>query len=247
MRVLRALADPAISGVTPDLLLLAVQKPVRRRQVVNVGGRSLQMVHQTPGVGADVQLHPEMPLVPLPRLVHLRVAGVALVLGRRRRRDDGGVNDAALLQQNPPLGQVIPDLPKQKVRQSVALQPVAEVGIVVSSGTFSSTAPAKRRMLSASQAGPPSADRSGCRTAERSARAASPTADAAVAPSCRRPSDTPAQCGPPGAPRGSGRPSAPERSRGASCASCDRIRGWQRSIAEGAACRDPPKERRGAR
>ena len=47
--------------------------------------------------------------------------------------------------------------------------------------------------------------------------------------------------------RESGRPSAPERSRGASCASCDRIRGWQRSIAEGAACRDPPKERRGAK
>ena len=47
----------------------------------------------------------------LPGPVHLRIAGVALVPGRRRRRDDGGVNDAALLQQNPPLGQVIPDLP----------------------------------------------------------------------------------------------------------------------------------------
>ena len=202
-------------------------------------GRSLRMVHQTPGVGADVQLHPEMPLFPLLGPVHLRIAGVALVPGRRRRRNDGGVNDAALLQQNPPLGQAIPDIPKQKVRQSVALQPVAEVGIVVSSGTFSSTAPAKRRMLSASQAGPPSTGRSGCRTAERSARAASPTADAAVAP-CRRPSDTPAQCGLPGAPRGSGRPSVPKRSRGASC---DRIRGWQRSIAEGAACQDPPPKK----
>ena len=163
------------------------------------------MVHQTPGVGADVQLHPEMPLVPLLRLVHLRVAGVALVPGRRRRRDDGGVNDAALLQ-HPPPSQVIPDIPN-----SWCASPW----------------------------------RSGCRTAGRSARAASPTADAAVAP-CRRPSDTPAQCGLPSAPKGSGRPSAPERSRGASCASCDRIRGWRRSIAEGAACQDPPK-RRGAR
>ena len=104
-----------------------MQKPIRRRQVVNVGGRSLQMVHQTPGVGADVQLHPEMPLVPLLRLVHLRIAGVALVPGRRWRRDDGGVNDAALLQQNSPLGQVIPDVLKQLLRQSVVLQPMAEV------------------------------------------------------------------------------------------------------------------------
>ena len=57
--------------------------------------------------------------------------------------------------------------------------------------------------LSASQACPPSPDCSGCRTAERSARAASPAADAAVAP-CGRPSDTSAQCGHPGAPGGSG-------------------------------------------
>ncbi len=30
------------------------------------------MARQPLGIGADVQLHPEMPLVPLPRLVHLR-------------------------------------------------------------------------------------------------------------------------------------------------------------------------------
>ncbi len=34
----------------------------------------------------------------------------------------------------------------RQVRQSVALQPAAEVGIVVSSGTFSRFTPAKRRM-----------------------------------------------------------------------------------------------------
>ena len=39
------------------------------------------MARQTPGIGADVQLHLEMPLVPLPRPVHLRIAGVALVPG----------------------------------------------------------------------------------------------------------------------------------------------------------------------
>ena len=39
MRALRTLPDPAISGVSPDLLLLAVQKLDRRRQVVNVPSR----------------------------------------------------------------------------------------------------------------------------------------------------------------------------------------------------------------
>ncbi len=36
MRVLRALANPAASRVTPDLLLLAVQKLARRRQVATL-------------------------------------------------------------------------------------------------------------------------------------------------------------------------------------------------------------------
>ncbi len=36
MRVLRTLADPAVSRVTPDLLLLAVQKLARRRQVATL-------------------------------------------------------------------------------------------------------------------------------------------------------------------------------------------------------------------
>ena len=105
-----------------------------------------------PGIGANVQLHSEMPPVPLPR----------------------------------------PDPPRQSAERS-----------------------RPRR------AGPPS-----------------PAADAAVAP-CGSPSDASAQCGLPVTPRGSGRPSAPERSRGASCG---RIQGLQRSIAEGAAWHDPPKK-----
>ncbi len=194
-----ALAGPAVSSVSPDPLLFAVQKPVR--------------------------------LLP----VHLRISDIVPVPGRRRRRDDGGVNDAASFSSTP-ARPGDPRSAERQVRQSAALQPAAEVGTVVSSDTFSRLAPARRRTLSASQAGPPSPDRSGCRMAERSARTASPAADAAAAP-CGHPLDTSAQCG----------PSAPERSRGASCASCNRIRGWRRSIAEGAACRDPPKERRGAK
>ena len=165
------------------------------------------MVHQPPGVGADVQLHPEMPPVSLLRPVHLRTAGIALVPGRRRRRDDGGVNDGAPPSAGTPsLGQAISDLLKQQLRQFVA--PPAGGGSAGSSSRlapFSGLTPARRRTLSTLQACPSSPDCSDCRTAERSARAASPTADAAVVP-CRRPSDTSAQCEPPGAPKGSGCP-----------------------------------------
>ena len=95
----------------------------------------------------------------------------------------------------------------------MALQPAAEVRNVVSSGTFSRTAPAKRRTLSVLQAGPPSPGHSGYKMTERSARATSPAADTAVAP-CRRPSDASAQCEPPVAPHGiRGRPSARKISR----------------------------------
>ncbi len=53
----------------------------------------------------------------------------------------------------------------------------------------------------------------------------------------RRP--RPVQCGLPDVPRGSGRLSALEKSRGASCG---RIQGLQSSAAESVACRDPPKK-----
>ena len=87
-----------------------------------------------------MQLHPEIPPVPLLRPMHLRTARIAFVPGRRRCRNDGGVNDAALLQQDFPRRPSDPQSPERQ-----ALQPAAEVGPVVSSRTFSSLAPARRR------------------------------------------------------------------------------------------------------
>jgi len=40
------------------------------------------------GIDSDVRLHPEVPLVPLLRLVHSRVACLARVLRRTRRSDE---------------------------------------------------------------------------------------------------------------------------------------------------------------
>lgn len=46
-------------------------------------------------VDPDVRLHPEIPLIVLLGLMHLGVAGLALVLRRRRRVNDRGIDDAA--------------------------------------------------------------------------------------------------------------------------------------------------------
>ncbi len=219
------LHDPAMPGVAP------------KESGRDAGGRSLQAARQPPPkVSADMQRHPEMPPVPLPRPMHLRIAGVALVPGRRRRRDD-----AALLQQAP---------------HSAKWSPISRMASAPARGTpasggsrdrrlirnLFSLAPARRWTLSASQA-------------------CSPSRVAGLQngyPRCMR-SVTGSGCGCRPLPpplgqtdamqasrraQGSGHLSVPERSRGTSCGY---VQGSQRSIAEVAACRDPPKERRGAR
>lgn len=74
-----------------------------------------------------VEGHPEVPLVAPPGLVHLRVAGFLLVLGRGRGGDDGGVDNGTLPHQQAALFQHHPDLLKQRPRQLGPLKPVAEL------------------------------------------------------------------------------------------------------------------------
>jgi len=74
-----------------------------------------------------MRLHPEMPLVALLGLVHLRVAGFALVLGRGRGGNDGRIDDRALAHQQTAFLQHRPDLIEQYFGQFVLLQPMAEV------------------------------------------------------------------------------------------------------------------------
>lgn len=61
------------------------------------------------GVDADMSLHAEMPVVAFLRRMHLGVAGLGLVLGRRRRSDKGRIDDGALAQDQPAFGQVSVD------------------------------------------------------------------------------------------------------------------------------------------
>src|ERR1017187_10883960 len=58
-------------------------------------GRAYRMHHTLLAVHADMCLQSEVPLVPLPGLMHLRVALPAGVLGRGRRMDNGRIHDCA--------------------------------------------------------------------------------------------------------------------------------------------------------
>ncbi|MNV68963.1 hypothetical protein D3C71_1618410 [compost metagenome] len=74
-----------------------------------------------------MRLHPEVPLVALLRLVHLRVSFAALVLGGTGRRDDRGIHDGASLQKQPLPGQMSVDLLEDVFGQVAGLQQMAEV------------------------------------------------------------------------------------------------------------------------
>src|SRR6266571_9233896 len=79
----RPLVRPGIAGIGEDSLLPAMQQGRRLVDVGFVGGGTGDRVHHPRGdIHPDMRLHPEVPLVALLGLVHLRVAGLAPVLGR---------------------------------------------------------------------------------------------------------------------------------------------------------------------
>ena len=86
-----------------------------------------RVYHPRGDVHADMPLHPEMPLIALLGLVHLRVARLLFVLGRGRRGDNRGIYNSTLAHQQTALGQRRDDLVEQRLGQLVALQPMAEV------------------------------------------------------------------------------------------------------------------------
>ena len=79
-----------------------MQQFVGLGNVVGVGRRGRHAVHYArTGVHPDMRLHPEVPLVPLLRLMHLRVPLPGTVLGGGWRLDDGGVHDGSLPELQP--------------------------------------------------------------------------------------------------------------------------------------------------
>ena len=76
-------------------------------------------------IHSDVQLHPEVVLISLLHLPHLRVPLSSPVLGRGRRFYDGDVHDGSLPQPHPLLCQVTFDFLNQSLAQFMPLQQVA--------------------------------------------------------------------------------------------------------------------------
>ena len=123
-----ALFHPDVASVGKHFCLLPVQHFVRVGNVTLVGGRDVQAVNQARlGIGANVGLHAEVPLVALLGLMHLGVARLVLVLRRGRSFDDGRVNHRALAQQQPTLAQVGVDLGKHLLGQRVFFQQAAKL------------------------------------------------------------------------------------------------------------------------
>ena len=75
----------------------------------------------------NVQFHPEVVLVPLLHLTHLRVPLPRPVLGGGRRLDDGGVHYGALFQHTPCSARYSLTSVNQSLPQVVPLQQVAEM------------------------------------------------------------------------------------------------------------------------
>jgi len=86
------------------------------------GGHQLAVPIRT-----DVRFHPEIPLVALLGLVHLRVALPLLVLGGGRRGNQGGVHQRAGPQQQPPRGEVGMDGGEETLAEVMRFEQVAEV------------------------------------------------------------------------------------------------------------------------
>ena len=126
--VFRPLVDALIAGISPHQAFAAVQQLRHRGQIVHVGGRGDQTVHQPRHhVHADVQIQAEIPAAALARLVHLWVPGFLLILGRGGGRDQRGIHDCAFAQAQSAGRQMLIDAAEQDLAQVVPLQQMAKV------------------------------------------------------------------------------------------------------------------------
>ena len=101
---------------------LAVQQIAHLADLGGIGRGSARAEHQTRvGIRTETGLHPEVTLVALLRLMHLRIAGMLTFL-RRGRRSNGGVDPRPLRQKQPSLAQTQMDRFEDKLRETPGLQ-----------------------------------------------------------------------------------------------------------------------------
>ena len=109
-------------------VFLAVQQVIQYFVVRHFRLGEDQAVHQAAvGIGTDVSLHAEVPLIALFRRAHLRIALAFLVFGRWRRGNQRGIHYGAFLEQQPTGTELGVDLGEKSVGQLVALEQMAEL------------------------------------------------------------------------------------------------------------------------
>src|SRR5262249_11064741 len=94
---------PGILRFAPHAPFLTVQQPGQHLAVMDVGRRDLDGGNQLAlAVDAEVALPPEVPLLALLGLMHLRIARARRILRRRGRGDDCRVDDGRGTDRQPP-------------------------------------------------------------------------------------------------------------------------------------------------
>ncbi|REG58721.1 hypothetical protein B0G80_1402 [Paraburkholderia sp. BL6669N2] len=105
-----------------------MQQSRQRMLVMHVRSRHYRAVCQSRlAIHTDVQLHAEVPLLALPRLMHFGVSRLVRILCGTGRTDDGGIhNRAGAYLQSAPL-QYLADPGEQLLAELVALQQPAKL------------------------------------------------------------------------------------------------------------------------
>src|SRR5208282_5897772 len=112
--------------VAEHLALFSVQQLGHLRTVVHIRRGRAQAVHDAAPVGADVRLHPKMPVFSLLGLAHLWIARLLFILRRGRRSNDGRVHNRPGLQQQPLLLEQRANLSENPLSKLVLLEQVAK-------------------------------------------------------------------------------------------------------------------------
>jgi len=125
-RTLEHVADIAL--VAEHRAVLLMQQMRQLADIRRVGGGDRYRMHQ-PGidVGANMDLHAEVPLVALLRLMHLGIALLVLVLRRGGGMDDGRVDHGAALEQQTALFERVVDDVHHLSGQPMLLEQMAEL------------------------------------------------------------------------------------------------------------------------
>src|SRR5215469_6521743 len=139
----------AVCLITPHAGLSPMQQIGQHRTVGDIGWRRHHRVDQlAAAVDPEMSLHPKVPLVALLGLMHLGIARLVGILGRRWRIDNGRIDNRAGGHLQPLGGKVPLYLVEQPPAQIVGFERWRKRQTVVSSGTGSRprSMPTKRRI-----------------------------------------------------------------------------------------------------